>query len=112
MSQDGGKNVFYRIPEDVRTISKLIDYLDLDVFEMTDFLDIAEEDNFPDWVVDVDTLNEYWGDSFYRGNVLKTFWLHRGKRHSGTNKTRELNKRKWYLNRLKDKQCRRVTKNI
>lgn len=104
---DGSQNSFYAIPEDVTTISGLMAYLKLEGDDRRDFdrlIKTIEENigiiwNVPHWVYDVDTLNEWFGDSFYLGNVLKTFWLNIGLRHKGTCKSRERTKRNHYFDR-------------
>lgn len=50
----------------------------------------------PEWVKDCDYLAEYLELSFFEGNILKTLWIHKGDRHKGTNRERELNKRLHY----------------
>lgn len=107
---DGGKNSFYSIPRDkVNTLLQLQSYLNINE-ENVDWNTVIKgfpyDKEFPAWVTDLETLNELLGDSFYRGNVLKTFWLSKGIRHEGTNPERELNKRQWYINRLKEKEGR------
>jgi len=39
-------------------------------------------------------------------NILKTLWLHKGKRHNGTDSTREINKRLHYAQKSKEKHIR------
>jgi hypothetical protein len=55
----------------------------------------------PAWVKDVDDLAEYLELSFDEGNILKSLWSNKGKRHSGTNSMREANKCYHYAQRRK-----------
>ena len=65
----------------------------------------------PKWVKDLDDLSEYLDLDPYEFNVLKTLWIHKGKRHDGTNESRELNKRLHYSKKSLKKHKRR-TKNL
>ena len=105
-ANDGGKNNFYTIPEEVTTYFELQEYLELTTKERilmnSASLHIGTTTtDIPSSIEDLDELNFYWGDSFFFGNFLKTFWLHKGNRHNGTNKKRELNKRKHYYKQIK-----------
>ena len=52
--------------------------------------------DFPEWVTNIDTLAEYLQLDGYDFNVLKSLTVNLGKRHAGTSKKRELNKRLHY----------------
>ena len=73
MQNDGSKNKFYEIPE---------------------------------WVKDLDDLSEYLGLDGFEFNILKTLWVHKGNRHNGTDKAREINKRLHYAQKSKEKNIR------
>ena len=60
----------------------------------------------PDWIKDLDDLSEYLNLDPYEFNILKTLWMHKGKRHNGTNELRELNKRLHYAEKSKEKYLR------
>jgi DNA-binding response OmpR family regulator len=60
----------------------------------------------PSWVKDLDDLSEYLNLDPYEFNILKTLWIHKGKRHSGTNELREINKRLHYAEKSKEKYLR------
>lgn len=70
----------------------------------------------PNWVNDCDTLSEYLELNPDEFNVLKTLWLHKGKRHEGTNEEREINKRVHYsirsLIKLKRDTKGNICKNV
>lgn len=78
MQNDGSKNKFYEIPE---------------------------------WVKDLDDLSEYLELDPYEFNILKTLWIHKGKRHTGTTNTREINKRLHYAQKSKEKHTRQEDAN-
>ena len=61
----------------------------------------------PNWVKDLDDLSEYLNLDPYEFNVLKTLWIHKGKRHNGTNELREINKRLHYAEKSKEKYLRK-----
>jgi len=58
----------------------------------------------PSEVKDVDDLCEYLELNFFMGNILKSLWVKKGKRHEATDEKREAKKRVHYaqkeLNRL------------
>lgn len=60
----------------------------------------------PEWAKDLDDLSEYLNLDPYEFNILKTLWIHKGKRHNGTNKLREINKRLHYAEKSKEKYLR------
>lgn len=62
--------------------------------------------NIPEWVKDADDLAEYLELNFYLGNVLKTLWCNKGKRHDGTNKPREDKKRLHYSRKEAERDIR------
>lgn len=66
----------------------------------------------PKWVKDLDDLSEYLELDPYEFNLLKTLWLHKGNRHSGTDNTREINKRLHYAQKSKSKHTRLHNKKI
>jgi hypothetical protein len=53
----------------------------------------------PNCVNDVDDLCEFLGLNFAQGNILKSLWSNKGRRHSATNPLREAKKRKHYADR-------------
>ena len=52
---------------------------------------------FPDWVEDVDSLARYLRLTPPEFNIMKSLTSNIGKRHTGTNKTRELKKSLHYV---------------
>lgn len=60
----------------------------------------------PVWVKDLDDLSEYLKLDPYEFNILKTLWIHKGKRHNGTNELREINKRLHYAEKSREKYLR------
>jgi hypothetical protein len=62
----GGENDFYAIPDDIKDLDDLSDYLEL---------------------------------SPALFNILKTLWVNKGNRHTGTNRLREAEKRLYYSKR-------------
>ena len=60
----------------------------------------------PKWVKDLDDLSEYLQLDGFEFNILKTLWIHKGNRHNGTSKEREINKRLHYAKKSKKKHTR------
>lgn len=62
----------------------------------------------PKWVKDLDDLSEYLDLDGYEFNILKTLWINKGARHTGTNEAREINKRLHYAQKSKKKHTRKL----
>jgi hypothetical protein len=75
-------------------------------FIIEDVISDGGKNNFyqiPEWVNDVDDLCEYLELNFASGNILKSLWANKGKRHAATDSIREAKKRVHYANRELDR---------
>jgi hypothetical protein len=110
-SNDGSVNSFYAIPDDFRDLSKLPKFWNFGENEaiiwVSLFLDKFDKE-LPSWVVDLETLNEWNGNDAYNLNIMKTLLVNFGTRHNGTNRNREINKRRHYLKRRFAKDMRKI----
>lgn len=105
-SNDGSVNSFYAIPSHIRDLRKLPNYWNFGAVESSIWQSLFANkfnNQLPLWVNDLETLNEWNGNDAYNLNIMKTLLVNFGTRHNGTNRARELNKRRHYAIRRLDK---------